>query len=147
MSEALCLLCGSLKETVESACSDCGHQSREEEMELAHLFSLGNLSRDELVVAGERIASGDRPAPRVYPREQRVGPGLAPREIALVSLGNLIFTPLLGFTCWWGWRINRPRAARQALGVTSLVAIALRLRLRVFCVSVGVGRVPFCTVP
>jgi hypothetical protein len=125
--EALCLLCGSLKETVESPCSDCGHQSREEEMELAHLFSLRNLSREDLVAAGERIASGDRPAPRVHHREQRVGPGLAPREMALVSLGNLVFTPLVGFTCWWGWRNNRPRAARQVLGVTSLIAIVLGL--------------------
>jgi hypothetical protein len=127
VSEALCLLCGSRKETVESPCFDCGHRPREEEMDLAHLFSSGHLSSDELVAAGERIAAGERPAPRANHREQRIGPGLAPRELALVTLGNLVFTPLLGFTCWWGWRSNRPSAARQVLGVTSVVAIALGL--------------------
>ncbi len=132
MSEALCLLCGSLKETVESPCAECGHRSREEEIELAHLFSSGNLSGDELVVAGERIASGERPAPRAHHREQRIGPGLARRELALVSLGNLVFTPLLGFTCWWGWRSSRPSAARQVLGVTSLTAIALGVCWAIF---------------
>jgi hypothetical protein len=125
VSNALCLLCGSLKETVESSCLDCGHRPREEEMDLAHLFSLGHLSPEDLKSAGERIAAGEHPAPRVQVHEHRLGPGLTQQEWVWVVLGNGLFTPLLGFTCWWGWRNHRPRAARQVLILTSLIAIVL----------------------
>ena len=65
MLEALCLLCGSRKETVESTCVECGHSLREDEMELAHLFSSAHLSPDELEEASVRIARN--PNTRFFP--------------------------------------------------------------------------------
>jgi hypothetical protein len=127
VSDAVCLLCGSLKEAVKLPCGECGHTPRDEEMELAHLFSLRHLNADELQAAGARIAAGERPAPQVHQRERRTGPGLERREFLWVALGSVILTPLLGFTCWWGWRTNRPRAARQTLWVSGVVAGSLGL--------------------
>lgn len=127
MVDAVCLLCGSLKGAVKSTCGECGHTPRDEEMELAHLFSLRHLDSEELKAAGVRIAAGERPAPQSHQRERRPGPGLEPRELFWVALGSVVLTPLLGFTCWWGWRLNRPRAALQAFWLSGTLAFSLGL--------------------
>ena len=125
MSEALCLLCGSLKAAVESICSECGHAAREEELDLAHLFSAAHLSPQELIEAGGRIAAGERPAPKQVNRIKSIEPGLERREFWLLGLGNVLLTPILGFTTWWGWRASRPRAARQAFWLSTCEAVVL----------------------
>jgi hypothetical protein len=94
-------------------------------MELAHLFSSAHLDPLELEEAGERIASGERPAPKAIRRERAMGPGLEAREIWLFGLGNILLTPVLGFTGWWGWRNSRPRAARQVFWLSAVVALLL----------------------
>ena len=123
--EALCLLCGSRKESVESTCNECGHVLREDELELAHLFSSAHLSEEELQEASERIASGERPAPRSRPKERGHDRGLLGREFALVFAGSLLLTPLWGFTLAWGFRGTRSRAAFQAFCISLGVVLAL----------------------
>ena len=127
MSSALCLLCGRFKEAVEAQCGDCGHSPREDEMELARLFSSAHLSLEEMQEAQARIETGERPAPKSRPPELALEQGLQTREKIGLVLGAVLLTPLLGFTFWWGWRGPRPRAARQALVLTGAVALVLAL--------------------
>ena len=125
MPEALCLLCGSLKAAVDSSCSECGLVPREEELDLAHLFSAANLDREELMEAGARIAAGERPAPKKMKRDRALEPGLEFQELWLLVLANFLLTPILGFATWWGWRTSRPRAARQVLWMSASIALLL----------------------
>lgn len=125
MLEALCLLCGSRKETVESTCVECGHSLREDEMELAHLFSSAHLSPDELEEASVRIASGERPAPKSRPQKPGIERGLSRAEMLQVVAGSFFLTPLFGLTLSWGWRSTRARAASQCLGLTLGIAVVL----------------------
>jgi len=123
--EGVCLLCGSLKEAVTTTCTVCGHRPQEDEIRLAHLFSAAHLSPEELDEASERIASGQRPAPKMHLREANTEQGLVLKEWVWILTGNLLLTPLLGFAQWWGWRTFRPRAARQVLILTLVMASIL----------------------
>lgn len=132
MPEGVCLLCGSLKEAVTTACTVCGHLPQEDEIRLAHLFSAAHLSPEELDEASERIASGQRPAPKMHLREASTEEGLVAKEWAWLVGGNLLLTPMLGFAHWWGWRSFRPRAAQQALVLSLGMAGILGLMWIVF---------------
>ncbi|MEC7239853.1 MAG: hypothetical protein VXW32_01305 [Myxococcota bacterium] len=125
MIQALCLLCGSRKETVESTCAECGHAWREDEAELARLFSSAHLSQEELEKASVRIASGERPAQASHPQSILQEAGVSPLELSALFFGCLLLTPLYGLVMSWGWRSIRPRAARQALGVAAAVGSVL----------------------
>ena len=125
MIQALCLLCGSPKETVESTCEACGHVFREDEAELALLFSSAHLSQEELINASARIASGERPVSKSRPQSLLADPGVSRWECAALLLGCLLLTPLYGLVMSWGWRKIRPRASKQALVVAVAVATVL----------------------
>ena len=125
LSTALCLLCGHFKEAVEAQCSDCGHTPREDELELARLFSSAHLSLDEMREAQVRIESGERPAPKSRPPELAREGGLRGKELLGLLLGSLLLTPLVGFTAWWGLRGSRPGAARQCLILSGSVSALL----------------------
>ena len=134
MIRALCLLCGARKETVESTCGECGHAFREDESDLAHLFSSAHLSQEELEAASARMASGERPQPLSRPESVNRDPGASRRELGVLLLACLLLTPLYGLVVAWGWRDSRPRACRHALVVAlstggvlmSLWAVAYR---------------------
>lgn len=115
MIRALCLLCGGRKETVESTCPDCGHAFAESEAELARLFSSAHLSQEELEKASVRIASGERPVPKILPRDAAGDPGVSGKEFWTLLAACLLLTPLYGIVMAWGWRTARPTASRQSL--------------------------------
>lgn len=106
---------------------------------MAWLFSDKYLGPDELNAAAVRIRGGARPDPGqsrltearralgVSPLVVDSGPRLAPFEVLLLLLGDLLFTPLVGVAIWFGMRQSRPRAARQALFLTLPVALLLGL--------------------
>ena len=125
MIRALCLLCGARKETVEATCGECGHAFREDESELAHLFSSAHLSQEELEAASARMASGERPLSLTLSVSMSRDPGASRRELWVLLLACLLLTPLYGLVVAWGWRNSRPRACRHALVVALSTGTAL----------------------
>jgi hypothetical protein len=101
------------------------------------LFSAHHLSPDELAEAARRVRQGEAPDPsRALRQEARVAMGAQPptdtaREplplghLLLLGLANVVLTPLVGYATWFGFRDERPIAARQALAVTVPTTVGL----------------------
>lgn len=133
MVEALCTRCGAEKDLPLGRCPHCAHLPTGPERELAMLCSQRFFSAAELRDLQARIRRGDplrpsaallaqarallgaRPALRVLSRQ----------ELLLLTVGNLLLTPLLGYATWYGWR-DHP-AGRQALWVTLPISLLLLL--------------------
>ncbi len=123
-------------------CGGCGRAPRGHERPLAYLFSSNHLSERELEGVALRIQAGERPDPPEHLLQQARKrltaslshlPGthheMAPvqRELIreekwLISLGNVLLTPLVGLAVWWGWRTRHPEAADGVLWLTLPVA-------------------------
>ena len=139
---AACHRCGGLKAGPLLPCPDCHHTPREADRSVAWLFSLAHLSEAELQEAALRIQGGETPDPPahlLHHATERIrlgrsggGPPLSQRHMLLLGLGAVVLTPLLGLAVWWGYRMTRPLAARQALRVTIPAAALLG------CIWVGV---------
>jgi len=90
-------------------------------------LSSENLSDDEIDRVSERIVAGEviRPSARQL-KQARVtlgahlssDPGMTFRQRVALLLTSLLFTPLVGWTLWAGWRGRRPRAAMEALALS-----------------------------
>lgn len=124
MSTAICHRCGAGKDLPLGRCGACGVVPEGSERELAMLCSSHFLEEAERARLAERIRKGEPLQPGAAARAAAravLQPGepewvLQPRELVLLSLGNLLLTPLLGFAIWFRAR-GRP-AGRQALVVT-----------------------------
>lgn len=125
MSTAICHRCGAGKDLPLGRCGACGVVPEGPDRELAMLCSRHFLKEEgELARLAERIRKGEPLQPDAAARAAAralLQPGepewvLQPRELVLLSLGNLLLTPLLGYAIWFRAR-GRP-AGRQALAVT-----------------------------
>ena len=101
---------------------------------IAWLFSSEHLSPSELEEASERIKNGEQPEPpdkllqlareairKNVIRQTTDRPLNRPVLLGIATL-CLLMTPLAGFAYWWGFRSERPRAAKQVLWVTWPIA-------------------------
>ena len=108
-----------------------------EERPTAWLFSLHNLSEEDLSLAVERVRQGERPDPgRALRASAKKEMGAIPvtesNQVPLptphlvgIAAANLLLTPLAGFAFWMGLREDRPIAAAQALRITLPITFAL----------------------
>ena len=123
-------------------CGGCGKAPRGDERPLAYLFSSNHLTEAELAGVAQRIRAGERPDPPEHllqqARKQLTAslshlpgtydePAPVQRELTrdekwLVTLGNVLLTPLVGLAVWWGWRSRHPQAADGVLWLTLPVA-------------------------
>ncbi len=97
---------------------------------MAWLFSSEHLSPEEMQEASERIKNGELPEPtekllqmaqeaiRKNVIRQTTDRPLHRGEVLGIAATCLFLTPLAGFAYWWGFRAERPRAAKQVLWVT-----------------------------
>ncbi len=147
---AVCVRCGEIKPRAMGPCPACTYLPDGDDRPLSYLLSSHHLSDEELERAAERIRAGEsvspppslvevarvvsvrRSAARVEltatqaegddnPRDR----GLNREEKFLLVLGDILFTPLIGVAAWWGLRVERPVASRQALLITAPVAALL----------------------
>ena len=130
---AVCLRCGGDKPRAMAACPTCEHVPEGEERALSYLLSSHHLDEDELDDAAARVRAGDRPTPTgelmdvataVLTASQPAGedalphdPGMEPDEKIFVLASSVLLTPLMALAAWYGWREQRPRAAKEALHV------------------------------
>lgn len=129
---AVCLRCGSDKLTFDAICPSCGHVPEGEGLLVAWLLSPAHLDAAGLAAAAARIRAGEpiRPSEKLLDRARKAlgthadqDPGLSPARRALLLATSLVFTPLVGITCWFWWREQRPRAAAQALAMSVPVSV------------------------
>lgn len=108
------------------------------------LASAAFLGPEELKAVADRIRRGEllRPTSAMRDRARELLHGVSPPpaslgrgHLALLAMGNLLFTPLLGYAVWFRFRRHPGPGARQALlvtlPVTALLAVGwwmLRLR-------------------
>ncbi len=137
---AVCVRCGEIKPRAMGPCPACTYLPDGDDRPLSYLLSSHHLSDEELERAAERIRAGESVSPppslveiaRVEltatqaegddnPRDR----GLNREEKFLLVLGDILFTPLIGVAAWWGLRVERPVASRQALLITAPVAALL----------------------
>lgn len=136
---SICHRCGGAKRGPFVPCKACGYTPVGAERQVAWLFSEHHLSPDELAEAARRLRAGDRPEPpRSLLETARIRMGAAPltldarrplatRQLLMLSLANVLLTPLAGLAVWWGLEPERPLAARQALRVTLPVMVGAGL--------------------
>lgn len=131
---AICARCGAEKDLALGRCPGCGHLPAGEDRELALVCSTRVLDADALRGAQARIRRGEpvRPSAPLRARAREVLSGvtarrtaLGPRELAAITLGNLLLTPLVGYAVWWWHRHDEGPAARQALLVTVPASLLL----------------------
>ena len=127
---AVCHTCGGPKTGPLVPCKSCGMTPLGEERAVAWLFSTHHLNSAELALTAERIQAGERPDPSralrdtarelmgARPVEAADQKPLSSTQLVAVAVGVIVFTPLVGLAIWWGWRTERPLAARQALTLT-----------------------------
>lgn len=134
-------------------CKACGFTPVGPDRPVAWLFSEHHLSADELAYAASRVRGGDRPDPsRALQEQAREAMGAQPspvtlaarepleaRRLLLLTLANLLLTPLVGLAVWFGLREERPAAARQALLFTMPAALAMIVLWVAVLVADGVG--------
>ncbi|MCA9571772.1 MAG: hypothetical protein KC656_28235 [Myxococcales bacterium] len=131
---ALCVRCGFTKADYLSVCPDCGHRPEGDGVLVGWLLSSENLDEAQMVATAARIRSGEpiRPsrkmlakARRALGRQVATDPGLGLRE-ALALLGaNVLFSPLVGWTCAAWWWSERPRASLQAVLLSAPASVAM----------------------
>lgn len=130
---AICVRCGGDKPRAMAPCPTCEHLPAGEERALSYLLSSHHLDDDELDGAAARVRAGERPTPpgdlmdvaRAVLTASRPGgvdelphdPGMEPDEKLFVLVTSLLLTPLMALAAWYGWREQRPRAAKEALNV------------------------------
>lgn len=131
---AICARCGAEKDLALGRCPGCGHLPAGEERELAVVCSTRVLDAAALRAAQERIRRGEpvRPSAELRARAREALSGvpvrrtsLGPRELAAITAGNLLLTPLVGYAVWWWHRHDEGPAARQALLVTIPASLLL----------------------
>lgn len=103
--------------------------------EIAWLFSNEHLSDSELHEAASRIKNGEQPEPpekllqiarntiRQNTLRQTTDLRLKQHDLVRIAAMCLLLTPLAGFAYWWGYRAERPTAAKQVLRITWPIAI------------------------
>jgi hypothetical protein len=145
--KAVCHRCGGPKLGPFVPCKTCEFVPLGEDRPIAWLFGLDYLTEEEMLEAGRRIRGGEVPDPSQALRElAREGMGAVPLstaqlkplttwQILLLSLGNLVLTPLIGGAMWYGMREDRPVAAAQIARMTVPVAAGLTLMWIVLLVS------------
>lgn len=132
--------CGAFKDRAMGSCPACGHRPEGDDRLVAWLLSRQHLDEVELARAAARVAQGEplQPSAQMLAEARRAlfpaaadgedgdvdAPLTVEQQVAL-GVGNLLLTPLLGWTTWALLRRSRPTAARQALVVTLPVAAAL----------------------
>ena len=133
---AICHRRGSQKRGPLVPCKACRFTPTGIERPTAWLFSTHHLSAEELSYAQQRVQQGDRPDParalqqdaltamgaRALPVEARAP--MAHRSLLGITLGNLIFSSLVGYAVWFRLRGERPLAAAQVLRITIPVTAA-----------------------
>lgn len=131
---AICARCGAEKDLALGRCPGCGHLPAGEERELAVVCSTRVLDAAALRAAQERIRRGEpvRPSAELRARAREALSGvpvrrtsLGARELAAITAGNLLLTPLVGYAVWWWHRHDEGPAARQALLVTIPASLLL----------------------
>ena len=124
---AACHRCGGDKEGPFVPCKSCGFVPQGEERPTAWLFSLHNLSEEDLSLAVERVRQGERPDPgRALRASAKKEMGAIPvtesNQVPLptphlvgIAAANLLLTPLLKLCashypsrspwahCGWAW--------------------------------------------
>lgn len=134
---AVCTRCGAAKDLPLARCGGCGASPAGDDAVLAVLASRRVLDAEGLAAAAARIRAGEplRPSARLLDRAREIlagrGPGpeaappprLARREVALLVVGNVLLTPVLGMAAWWRLRERPGPAARQALWATVPVVL------------------------
>jgi len=95
---------------------------------VAWLLSDAHLAPKELDLAQQRVRRGEfiEPGPKRMKKARRAlqrdfasDPGLTWLQRLGVMACSLFLTPLVGWTLWWTWRKNRPRAAWQAFALSA----------------------------
>jgi hypothetical protein len=124
---AVCHRCGAEKRGPLVPCKSCVFTPLGEDRAVAWLFSSHHLDADELIEVARRVSLGERPEPSRALRDlAREAMGAAPigtdhrkplthSQVAWLVAGNLLLTPLVGLSVWFGLGADRPIAARQAL--------------------------------
>ncbi len=136
---AVCHRCGGPKQGPFVPCKTCSFVPLGEERPIAWLFGLDYLTEEEMLLAGERVRSGEGPDPSSALRElAREEMGALPLSSAQLkplstwqllglSVSNLVLTPLIGGALWYGMREDRPVAAGQIARLTVPVIAGLTL--------------------
>lgn len=123
----ICVKCGEDKPAFDAVCSACGHRPEGDGLLICWLLSSDNLGVGEQRAAARRIQAGEpiRPnaamlkkAKRALGRDLVSDPGLTvPQRLAVLTC-SVVLTPLVGWTCWFWMRQDRPRAALQSLALS-----------------------------
>lgn len=133
---AVCVRCGFDKPSFDAVCPDCGHRPEGDGLLVAWLISSQNLDEPSMLATAARIRSGEpiRPSKRMLAKARRAlgrkvatDPGLSARDFLLLLVGDVAFSPLIGWICMVWWRNERPRAALQAALVTVPTSLAFTL--------------------
>ena len=140
---AVCVRCGSSRDGFASVCPTCGHNPTGDGLLVAWLLSEEHLNETELRHAAARIVAGEfvRPSERLVQKARlalgshfRSDPGMSTSQRVGVLVTSLLLTPLVGWTLWYWWREQRPRAAWQAFSLSApatLLFSAMVIWLRV----------------
>ena len=93
------------------------------------------LPSEQLLAVADRLKRGEplNPSAQLRARarallrgnEEQAERHLTPRELAWLTAGNVVLTPLLGYAVWFRLRERPGIAARQALLVTLPVSVVL----------------------
>ena len=125
--KAVCVRCGAEKAHYGNVCPSCGNRPDGEGLLVAWIASDANLDEAALAATSRRIAAGEplRPsaamlqkARRALGREISTDEGLTVLQRFLLLGCSIVFTPFVGFTCFFWWRTEHPRSAWQALGLS-----------------------------
>lgn len=132
---AICVACAAEKELPLARCGRCGVAPVGPDRALSVIASTRMLSEPELREVQKRILGGEpfRPsrarieaAGRVLAGQAAVAPvNLTRNQAVALAIGNLLFTPALGFAVWFGLRQRPGLGARQALWLTLPISLGL----------------------
>lgn len=130
--KAVCVRCGAEKPEFLAVCPSCGHRPEGDGVLVAWLLSTEHLDAARLEATAARIRRGEpirpsakmlRKARRALGRQIATDPGLGVRELLGLLAGNVLFSPLVGWTCAAWWYAERPRGALQAVLVSVPVSV------------------------
>lgn len=125
--KAICVRCGMEKDHYGHVCPACGNRPDGDGMLVAWLASTEHLPAEMLEKVASQIQQGHpfRPsaaklklARKALGREISTDAGLTVGQRAALVACSILFTPLVGWTCFFWWRTERPRAAWQALALS-----------------------------
>lgn len=125
--KAVCVRCGMEKDHYAHVCPACGNRPDGDGMLVAWLASTEHVDAAVLPKIAAQIQAGHpfrpsssklREAQRALGRVISTDAGLTVAQRLGILLCSLVFTPLVGWTCFFWWRTERPRAAWQALGLS-----------------------------